>query len=215
MFIYSLVDPRNNNVFYVGQSKNPEIRLLDHIHKSHLLRTKKDFLLAELIKLRQLPTVNILESIMVDMSNKLSKFKVSERERHWTKEIFGGSVLNVHNAKDGSIKTKCLFCEQDYLKKTKRGLFCTPKCKVYWHRENPKVTLKNFNNQSKGTTKWEEKKAAQHESINTDIAPDLTKDKGAYLKWLRNQSDSCSLSKLQISDTSTIISIFTLIIDTN
>jgi hypothetical protein len=64
-------------------------------------------------------------------------------------------------------KDKCKRCGIKIEPKTKRAEFCSPKCKVYWHRENPKVTLKNFNKPSEGTTKTHEKKAANNESVNT------------------------------------------------
>lgn len=61
----------------------------------------------------------------------------------------------------------CLYCEEQMESETAKKKFCSDKCKVYWHRENPKVTLKNYNKQSTGTTKDYTKKAAENESIDT------------------------------------------------
>ena len=36
-------------------------------------------------------------------------------------------------------KEKCKRCGVNIEPKTKRAEFCSPKCKVYWHRENPKI----------------------------------------------------------------------------
>lgn len=33
---------------------------------------------------------------------------------------------------------KCKRCDKDFEPKNPKGVFCSDKCKVYWHRENPK-----------------------------------------------------------------------------
>lgn len=80
----------------------------------------------------------------------------------------------------------CKKCGGEFEPKNPKGKFCSNKCKVYWHRANPKVTLKNFNEQSKGTVKIVEKKAAKNESIDTSDMPDPKKDRAAFAKWMRN-----------------------------
>jgi len=65
-------------------------------------------------------------------------------------------------------KETCKYCGGKMKAKTTRAEFCSPNCKVYWHRENPKETLKNFNKQSNGTTKdYTEKQPETNFSINT------------------------------------------------
>lgn len=174
-YIYSLTDPRTKKVFYIGQSKNPDVRLLNHIHKSHLLKTPKDYVLTELIKIGQVPRVKVLEEIEVDPANKQSIFSVSKREKYWINEIFGDGILNIQKNNIGELNETCLYCENKFHKKHKRGKFCSSKCKVYWHRENPKVTLKNFNKQSIGNNQKIELKAVENESIDTTKKEDWTK----------------------------------------
>ena len=67
-------------------------------------------------------------------------------------------------------KEKCKRCGIKIEPKTKRAEFCSPKCKVYWHRENSKAVVK-VNNLTKPTfpTKTWQKTPAQNESINTTL----------------------------------------------
>lgn len=141
MFIYSLIDPRDEKVFYIGQSKNPEVRLLDHLHKSHLRKTKKDEILCDLVKAGVLPTVGLIEEIPVDLKDKRSIFKVSERERFWIGQfLLTNSLLNVQQSK-GDPNCNCSYCGLAFFKKHSRGKFCSDKCRVYWNRENKKVKI--------------------------------------------------------------------------
>lgn len=82
----------------------------------------------------------------------------------------------------------CKYCSKKLEDGTTRKEFCSPKCRVYWNREHPKVTLKNFNEQSKGTTKLPEKKAAKNESIDISNMPDPKKDRAAFAKWMRDKN---------------------------
>lgn len=43
---------------------------------------------------------------------------------------------------------KCKYCDGKLAEGTTRKEFCSDKCRVYWNRENPRVTLKNFNSQT-------------------------------------------------------------------
>jgi UDP-N-acetylmuramyl pentapeptide synthase len=51
-------------------------------------------------------------------------------------------------------KETCKYCGGKMKAKTTRAEFCSPNCKVYWHRENPKETLKNFNKQPNCKVYW-------------------------------------------------------------
>lgn len=33
---------------------------------------------------------------------------------------------------------KCKYCQTDFTEGTTRKTFCSSRCRVYWHRENPK-----------------------------------------------------------------------------
>lgn len=156
-YIYALIDPRTKKEFYIGQSKNPDVRLLNHLHKSYLLKTPKDVLLSELIKLGKVPKVKILEEIEVDTTKKLTLFNLSDRENYWINRILGGELLNIQKNINGKANERCLYCEKDFYKKHKKGKFCSPKCRVYWNREH--------------ATKTKEKKEATPNPTKPEMLP--------------------------------------------
>lgn len=49
-------------------------------------------------------------------------------------------------------KERCKYCNEKMVAKTTRAEFCSKKCKVYWHRENPKVKLTNFKKKEQKVT---------------------------------------------------------------
>jgi len=90
-------------------------------------------------------------------------------------------------------KESCKYCGEKLDAKTTRAEFCSPKCKVYWHRENPKVVLKNFNKQSTGTTKnYTEKQPETNYSINTmpkkEDFEDVTEFWAARTEWKKKHN---------------------------
>lgn len=144
MFIYVLINPLDDMPFYIGQSKNVEIRLLDHLHKSYLKRTPKDIIISEIIKNGLLPKWEVIEEIIVDIHDKKSIFNVSDRERFWVSEYSKKySILNKQLSIPENIdnidlftKIECLYCGSEAVVKNKKKKFCSDKCRVYWNREN-------------------------------------------------------------------------------
>lgn len=62
VFIYALSDPRNGEVRYVGKSRNPQVRLIEHIcHSKTKERPKRHAWIKELILLKLKPQLIILE----------------------------------------------------------------------------------------------------------------------------------------------------------
>ena len=61
LFIYSLIDPITNEVRYVGKTYNPEKRYKQHIYKSKIGKTHRDFWIQKLIKIGQKPIINVIE----------------------------------------------------------------------------------------------------------------------------------------------------------
>jgi hypothetical protein len=142
VYIYSLRD-LDDNVFYVGQSKNPYARLGDHIMNSHLLKNNKDKIISEIYNSGFFPKLDILEQIDVDINNKKSIFNVSDRECYWISKF-----TNLSNIQKRIIKLKpeelpercpfCIYCNERMQKGTSKKRFCSDKCRVYWHRKYPK-----------------------------------------------------------------------------
>lgn len=141
MYIYSLSD-LDDNVFYVGQSKNPHFRLGTHIANSHLLKNHKDEIIAKICNDGFFPKLNILEQIDVDLSSKKSIFNVSDREAYWI-----GTFPNLSNIQKRIVKLKpeelpercpfCIYCKERMQRGTAKKKFCSDKCRVYWHRKYP------------------------------------------------------------------------------
>lgn len=77
-YIYTLIDPRNSEVKYVGKANNPKLRLKHHIYPSGLKpQTLKNHWLKEIIDLNLLPIINIIEECQYE--------SWEQRERFWIK----------------------------------------------------------------------------------------------------------------------------------
>jgi hypothetical protein len=141
VYIYSLKD-LDDNVFYVGQSKNPYARLGDHIMNSHLLKNNKDKIISEICNSGFFPKLDILEQIDVDLSSEKSIFNVSDREAYWI-----STFQNLSNIQKRIVKLKpeelsercpfCIYCKERMQRGTAKKKFCSDKCRVYWHRKYP------------------------------------------------------------------------------
>lgn len=142
MFIYSLSHPKTNSVFYIGQSKNVYVRVLNHVQKSYLLKSKKDEIISEICKLGLLPKWEILEEINVDVNNILSIMNVSNRETFWIRKYnIGGELTNLQkttqqelSSSDFGVTKKCIYCGQTFKAVTAKKKFCSDKCRVYFNR---------------------------------------------------------------------------------
>ncbi len=77
LYIYALIDPRTDEVMYIGCSNNPEKRLIAHLQKSQLKhRTSKRVVwIKELLFLELKPVLQVLEE--VDETN------AKDREVYW------------------------------------------------------------------------------------------------------------------------------------
>lgn len=78
--VYALVDPRSDNIYYVGRSNNPERRLRDHLQGGgQKTNTDMDAWIAELRDAEMLPRLITLEDVQDPQM-------VLEREARWILE---------------------------------------------------------------------------------------------------------------------------------
>lgn len=79
-------------------------------------------------------------------------------------------------------KEKCKRCGVPISPKTKRAEFCSPKCKVYWHRENNATTkpeppqIKDFNKPTNQVPDLSKEPPKTNYTINTGKIAELEKE---------------------------------------
>ena len=93
-YIYYLQDPRNNEVKYVGATKNPKTRYKQHIKKLDKTPTPKKRWLISLFALGLNPKMKI-----VDKSD--NERDARELEQHHL-DINYTTALNIHNPRKGA-----------------------------------------------------------------------------------------------------------------
>lgn len=74
--VYALVDPRDETVHYIGVSKNPARRFVEHLHPRQRNKAKQEWI-QELLASQILPKLAILEDVSADCN-------IYERECYWT-----------------------------------------------------------------------------------------------------------------------------------
>jgi len=146
MFIYCLINPLNNKMFYIGQTKDPYSRLVGHIFESIKNKTSKDVIITSICKEWLLPKYEILEEIEVDINNKQSIFNVSKREKYWVDlyckdlELSNVSLVSKENIRVSTTigvptrEKKCLYCNVSFLYTSTKSRYCSNKCRVYYNR---------------------------------------------------------------------------------
>lgn len=75
VYIYSLSDPTDSEIRYIGKTSKPSARLMSHIKNSYSKRTYKDKWIQKLLADGKYPKLTILEET--------DKIKWEEREKHW------------------------------------------------------------------------------------------------------------------------------------
>lgn len=65
-YIYTLIDPRNEQVIYVGRSTNPKHRLLEHVGECTKTSSKKDLYLRGLLLLGIIPELFIVDEFYTE-----------------------------------------------------------------------------------------------------------------------------------------------------
>lgn len=72
--IYEIIDPRDNSVFYVGASKNPDRRYKQHLKGDS--NQEKTARIQDLQKIHLLPVMNIIETVK-------GTWEARNREKYW------------------------------------------------------------------------------------------------------------------------------------
>lgn len=95
-FIYALVDPRNEEIFYVGKADVPKRRLKHHLNNSYRRNNARLFDRIMSIKQHGRPTMAILEKCATEAWQ--------DRERFWIKSLKDGGapLLNVSPGGSGA-----------------------------------------------------------------------------------------------------------------
>lgn len=75
--IYALIDPRDGAIRYIGQTKEPQVRLRSHITGDAVINPAKTRWLKELEKMGLQPYMDVIEGVNGSLAN------VMERERYW------------------------------------------------------------------------------------------------------------------------------------
>ncbi len=76
-FIYTLIDPRNQQVRYVGYAQDPKERLRKHITSSKRLSSHKACWIKSLLKLKLKPEMEIIECVNVKDRDKQEKYWIA------------------------------------------------------------------------------------------------------------------------------------------
>ena len=111
-YIYALVDPRDNLVRYIGQSKEPAKRLSHHVRGHEGPQTEKDIWISDLLDSGFFPTMVIVEAIKLSIGDDDIPI-VDERELSWmvglkalgqpllNKEVFSTYGIRATRIEDG------------------------------------------------------------------------------------------------------------------
>jgi group I intron endonuclease len=77
VFIYILIDPRNNQIKYVGKTNNLIRRLRRHISERFLRETHKDKWIRKLVNVELKPTIEVIDIVDKDNWEYWEKFYIS------------------------------------------------------------------------------------------------------------------------------------------
>lgn len=123
VYVYGLVDPLINKVFYVGCSSYPKNRYSLHLHNARKTNTKplRTIYFRKLIQQGVLPQLCILETVPYHHDNDYGKHNWRSREKYWTNE-FRNRNHPVQNARD--CKSKYSFIVHPNGRKRQRFKLC-------------------------------------------------------------------------------------------
>ena len=103
VFIYVLIDPRNNEIFYVGYTNNPKIRLNAHININGKKREKnnyKDNVIYKILQLGLKPEMKIIDECDRIYNEELKVYEHERLERYYIKK-YREEGIRLTNLTDG------------------------------------------------------------------------------------------------------------------
>ncbi len=96
-YIYALICPIENNVKYVGKTKNPKTRYNQHVKKLDKSFTPKRKWLEMLFEKGLLPKIKIIEET--------NEIQGRDREQYFC-DFYKDTILNIHNPEKGMKSNK-------------------------------------------------------------------------------------------------------------
>jgi hypothetical protein len=133
-FIYALIDPRDNEIRYIGKTSFPKQRLQGHMSMQRSKRMKN--WIAELRDIGAIPVLSILETCRID--------KWEEKEKHWIAHYrsVSNKLLNICSGGNGI--TAHIKETRDAIARIVREHLATPegKAKRIEQRNRPEVRAK-------------------------------------------------------------------------
>ncbi len=92
VYIYTLSDPRDGSIRYVGKTTNPKVRLNSHINKIETKDRRKSQWVESLTKDGMRPIMNIVDEA-------ISKGEAAQKEQFWVNKCLseGCTLFNLHN----------------------------------------------------------------------------------------------------------------------
>jgi hypothetical protein len=152
IYIYTLSDPRNNLVRYVGKTNNPNMRLKNHLNRRHNERTHKRNWIDSLKKNNLKPLFEIIDEVPINEWKFWEKFWIQMMI------VWGFDLVNHTSGGDGltfgnqtSFKTGnvpwnngtaneiiCEICGNGFNAPiSAERKFCSMKCRGLYYKSNP------------------------------------------------------------------------------
>lgn len=155
IYIYTLIDPIDKSIRYVGKTNNPERRLKQHLTSSKKRKTYNNIWIYNLIKDNQLPIMNIIDRCEESESIEVEKkwiLEIYEKNKSLTNLTYIGDIeeRNPQYTRNGNFKNSY----SEILRLRQLGLNNKQIKSIYG--EDYKSIKNNFNKQKErdGKTLW-------------------------------------------------------------
>lgn len=98
VYIYSLINPLNNQVFYIGYTNNPTRRLNEHIRDKY--NPYKDYIINKILSNKLKPIMNVIDDCEYFFNQKENMFEHERLEIYYIKK-YRDSGIQLTNLTDG------------------------------------------------------------------------------------------------------------------